>query len=88
MKRLWYASGHFDTGDAIADAVMDYAAALAVRTKSVVLHVPVDVDGEPSVVDIVLGPSTHLVAEPAAFIGSEIEDAAFVASIREAIAQL
>jgi hypothetical protein len=88
MKRLWYASGHFDTGDTIAEAVMEYAAALAVHSQAVVVHVPVEVDGEASVFDIVLGPSTQLVAEPAPFLAPEVEDHVFVASVREAITKL
>lgn len=79
MKRVTYGGGSILTGDRIADALLDYAAALARAESADHLRVPaVGADGLPAVVDVVLGPASQLLAEAEGVAGGDLEDAAFV----------
>lgn len=76
------------TGDAIAKAVLDYAAALANANQSAHLEVPGrdSLTGAKSVA-MVVGPASQILASDGEF-GPEIEDEAFVEDIKARIAEL
>jgi len=82
MKRIRYAGGSFVTGDAIADAMLDFAAELANAGKAAKLVVPsLDLEQRAEVVALVIGPSSQLLAEPVAG-DSEMLDEDFTAELR------
>jgi hypothetical protein len=81
MKRILYAGGSFLTGDDIADAVLDYAAELANAGKAAKLVVPaLDLEQQPEVVSLVVGPSSQLLAEPVS-MGHELDDDVFTGAL-------
>jgi hypothetical protein len=64
VKRLTYLSVHVYVDDAFADAVLDFAAALARSQVAETLKFnAVDEQGEPKTVSFLLGPSSSLVIE-------------------------
>jgi hypothetical protein len=64
MKRLSYLDVHIFVGDDFADAVLDFAAALARSQAAETLHFnAVDERGEPSVVGFLLGPASSLIIQ-------------------------
>lgn len=66
MKRLRYAGGSFLTGDAEADAILRYAAALANLNRAETLTVIArGEDGTVSEFELLIGPASQIVAEPA-----------------------
>jgi hypothetical protein len=82
MKRILYAGGSFLTGDAIAHAVLDYAAELANAGKAAKLDVPaLDLEQRREQVSLVVGPSSQMLAEPVA-LGQELSDDDFTENLR------
>jgi hypothetical protein len=76
MKRVHYVDASFLTGDALADAVIEYAEALAKQSTSASMDVPVVLDGGAiSSAKMLVGPASQLYAVPEAFDGDELEDA-------------
>jgi hypothetical protein len=72
MKQLRYGERTWLVGDAIADALLDHAAALA--RADLAEHVAIDVldvNGMPERVEFLLGPATMMIAEP---VPEEFED--------------
>ena len=64
MKRLTYLNVHVYVGDAFADAVLDFAAALAREGIAETLRFKaVDEQGEPKTVSFLLGPASSMVIE-------------------------
>lgn len=63
MKLIHYAGETFLTGDGIADALLDYATALARRARADRVELPVVSDGQLGRIEIVLGPASQLVVE-------------------------
>jgi hypothetical protein len=83
MKRLAYAGGSLVTGDAVTDAVLDYAAALARAGQADRIRVPaLGVDDEITVFDMVIGPASQLIAEPVDVDHDELVDPELVADLR------
>lgn len=83
MRRIVYAGGAFYTGDAIAQALMDYARELARNATADTVFVPVhSIDGDGGHVEFLLGPSSQLVTEPVTLFGPEIVDEALVTQMR------
>jgi hypothetical protein len=85
MRRIHYASGNLLTGDAIADVVVRYAAALAKRGLAVEVEVPViDANGETGSALLLLGPASQILAdnEPEA---DDLLDPEFVRATEKAI---
>lgn len=65
MRRIRYAGGTFLTGNAEADAVMRYAAALANVDRAATLTVVgVSDDGTVAEFELLVGPASQLIAEP------------------------
>lgn len=64
MKRIHYVGEEFLTGDRIAEAVMDYATALARRTRADRFDIPVMSKGRVGRIEMVVGPASQIMAEP------------------------
>lgn len=66
MKKIVYGAAGLVTSDAIADAVMHYARALALGVKADLVEIPVRLDsGEQGFAQILLGPASQIVSIPA-----------------------
>ncbi|WP_426515537.1 hypothetical protein ACPPVQ_13095 [Diaminobutyricibacter sp. McL0618] len=75
MHRVQYAGGSVLTGDVIAAALLEYAAALARNSSSATVEIPVrETDGERGIAQVLIGPASQLVSTHAPGIGDEIED--------------
>lgn len=89
MKSIHYAGDVLLTSDAIADAVILYAAALGRSDTSVELKIPVMVaGGMRSEATMVLGPASQLLAEPDLNPSGQFDDSDVVASIEQRTAAL
>lgn len=85
MKSIHYDGSVILTGDAIADAVAEYAAALGANGRTGLVRVPTfDDAGQVDEVELLLGPASELVIQTATEDELEPEDPAFVAKLREA----
>ncbi|HEV7743280.1 MAG TPA: hypothetical protein VGO65_12770 [Pseudolysinimonas sp.] len=63
MKRILYGGGSFQTDDAVADALMDYANVLAVIDSADVVRLPgLDEDGTVRQIQMLIGPSSQILA--------------------------
>jgi hypothetical protein len=88
MMQIEYAGGSILTSDEVADAVVRYAAALAVAGGAVAVDVPgITVDGLPGTFKVLLGPSSQILAEPTARSG-EIDGGAFLDEVTREIDNL
>lgn len=66
MKFLKYGDNEVLTGDAIAESVLAYAAALGQNHTTDIVEVPTaDQYGQAILVDILLGPASQIMSEPA-----------------------
>jgi hypothetical protein len=84
MKRILYSNGSFVTGDRIVDAVFDYAAALARAGVADHLRVPgLGPDDTVRDYDLVIGPASQLMAEPAETVVDEVAGDEFVEDVLE-----
>jgi hypothetical protein len=86
VKEVSYVGDAFITGDAIADAVLDYGVALANAGHADKIAVPGigrDGDGE---FELLIGPASQLSAAHVEHTGPELEDPGFVSDIRDRIA--
>lgn len=63
MKQINYSGRDLLTGDRIADAIMNYATALARRTRADRVDVPVIVAGRLTHVELILGPASQILVE-------------------------
>ena len=89
MKRIHYASGSVLTGDAIADVLVKYAAALATNTAAAEVHAPAILeDGEVGEIVMLLGPASQIMAETEHFDGPELLDDDFVNGLDDRVAAL
>ena len=91
MERIHYAGGVLLTGSDIADAIVDYAAALAARRTAASIDIPVrTVDGRTARAHLLIGPASQLVTEPidAADGEDELVDEELVANLRSATTAL
>lgn len=75
MHQVHYAGGSVLTGDVIAAALLEYAAALARNSTSVTVEIPVrETDGARGFAQVLIGPASQLVSTHAPGAGDEIED--------------
>jgi hypothetical protein len=89
MKRIHYASGSLLTGDAIADVIVRFAAALAHNNSASEVRAPVVADGGGTgEVLLLLGPASQILAEDEEYGGEELLDEPFVAEFERRIAAL
>jgi hypothetical protein len=65
MKRVYYSSGSILTGDRTADVLVRYAEALAVRTASDTIDIPIQLkNGSVGRAQFLIGPASQLVVVP------------------------
>jgi hypothetical protein len=91
MERIYYAGDHFLTGTDIARALVAYAAALAQQGSAGAIEIPVrhENDGQPGVVNFLVGPASQLVTESVEAVGyEEVRDEALVIRLRGLVAEL
>ncbi|MDR6612837.1 hypothetical protein [Leifsonia sp. 1010] len=89
MRKIVYAGSTFYTGDALAEALMDYARALARHDIADTIFVPGrTMQGDTDKVELLIGPASQIVSEPVELMGVEIEDDELVAQLRSLTAQL
>lgn len=91
MKLIHYAGETFLTGDGVADALLDYATALARRARADRVELPVLSGGELGHIEIVLGPASQLVVETRDFAevpADEVQDDEIESDIRRRTAAL
>lgn len=85
MKYIHYDSSMILTGDAIADAVLDYAAILGANSRTDTVAIPaVADDGSVTRTTVLIGPSSQLTLSAAPDDELEPEDRAFVLHLRDA----
>jgi hypothetical protein len=83
MKRIVYAGSRLLTGDDIAVAVLEYCAALADAGTAETVQIPVlGEDGARSMVTLLVGPSSQIVAEDEPTEFEELVDADTVALLK------
>ena len=89
MRRIVYAGGTLYTGDAIAEALLDYARALARNGTADTVFVPAHTaEGDPGSIELLIGPASQLVSEPVDLAGRELTDEALVGRLRSLTAAL
>jgi len=88
MKRIDYVGNDLLTGDRIADAIMNYATALARRARADRVDVPVFADGRISRVELILGPASQLLVESVQDDREEPVDDELVADLEQRTARL
>lgn len=88
MKLIHYAGQQFLTSNSIADALLDYAAALARRGRADRVSIPVLSDGAVSEVDVLIGPASQVVAEIVEDVGDGPQDDQLVDDLRRRTALL
>ena len=89
MQQITYAGGSFVTSDEVADALVDYAAALANADRAAGIDVPAN--GLPSggeSLKMLIGPASQLMALPVESDEPEPDGYEFVRDVRERIADL
>ena len=85
MKTIHYDSSAILTGDDVADAVIEYAAALSGGDRADTVEVPaVAEDGTMTTTKILIGPASELVVEDADDDELETEHTEFVQRLRSA----
>ena len=87
--RVTYAGGSFVTGDDVAKALLDYAAALGGQGKAVAIGVPaMDPAHGTLEVDLLVGPASQMIAEPFETGEPELESTEFVRELRDRVTRL
>ncbi|MDN4613310.1 hypothetical protein P5G50_02490 [Leifsonia sp. F6_8S_P_1B] len=87
MKRIHYASGSLLTGDAIAEALVAYAAALAINNAAAEVHAPAVMEnGQQGEVLMLLGPASQILVDDGE--GDDLVDTEFVADIEQKTQEL
>lgn len=80
MDRIHYAGNSFLTGTRIAHALLDYAQALAQVGASATIHVPtLNDDGSPGRSEVLIGPSSQLIASAEVSGNDDVTDDELVA---------
>lgn len=89
MRRIVYAGGTLYTGDAIAEALLDYARALARNGTADTVFVPSHTaEGDTGKTEMLIGPASQLVSEPVDLAGPELVDEQLVAQLKSKSAEL
>ncbi|MDR6970108.1 hypothetical protein [Leifsonia shinshuensis] len=84
MRRIVYAGTAFYTGDALAEALLEYSRALARRDIADTVFVPGrTAQGDVGPVEVLIGPASQIVSEPADEVGPDLEDDEMVARLRQ-----
>jgi chaperonin GroEL (HSP60 family) len=89
MRTIIYAGGELVTGDAIAAALLDYAAALAESDTADTVDFPVrSDDGSTSTATILIGPASQIMLKEADHGVDELVDAVVVTQLSNAARSL
>ena len=89
MRKITYAGTAFYTGDALAEALLEYARALARHDiADTVFVLGRTTQGDVDQIEVLLGPASQMVSEPIELVGSELEDPDLVRRLGELTAQL
>ncbi|WP_348788014.1 hypothetical protein [Leifsonia sp. NPDC080035] len=89
MRRIVYAGGTLYTGDAIAEALLAYARALARNGTADTVFVPAHTaEGDDGTIELLVGPASQLVSEPVELAGPELADDDLVERLRTLTAEL
>jgi hypothetical protein len=89
VRKIIYAGGSFITSDAVADALLEYAAALANANRAATIHVPSELaHDQPSDVSVLVGPASQLMAEEVESEGPDPDGGEFVNTVGVRIRQL
>ncbi|MGR0319054.1 hypothetical protein [Agromyces sp. ZXT2-3] len=89
MDRIHYAGGELLTGSAIADAVIEYAAALASQRTAASIDIPIRAaDGTTAHAQLLIGPASQLLSEPVETDQDELQDEDLVTRLRAATTAL
>jgi hypothetical protein len=89
MQQITYAGGTFVTSDEIADALVDYAAALANAARAAGIDVPANgLPGGGSSLKMLVGPASQLLVSPVDSKDDAPDGDAFVKDVRERIEDL
>ncbi|MBW8871874.1 MAG: hypothetical protein JF618_06795 [Leifsonia sp.] len=89
MRKIAYAGTTFYTGDDLAEALMEYARALARHDIADTIFVPGrTVNGDLDRIEMLVGPASQIVSEPIELVGPEIRDEELVAKLRTLTAEL
>lgn len=84
MERIYYAGSSFLTGDAIAQALVNYARFLVAHRSTAAVDIPIrNSDGSKGRASFLLGPTTQLVSKSEWSSETEIEDATLVSRLRD-----
>lgn len=84
MKRVYYASGSVLTGDRVAEAIVRYAGALAMRDCSDVIDIPISLgDGRTARAQLLIGPASQFFVIPEAEVQEGPEDEATIADLTQ-----
>jgi hypothetical protein len=85
MKYIHYDAASIMTGDAIAEAVVAYAAVLGANGRTDTVHVPtMDEHGIATTATVLIGPASQIVVDDAPDDELEPEDPAFIERLRRA----
>jgi hypothetical protein len=88
MKELSYSGESMVTTDAIGDAVVEYARALASHDSADVVDIPVIADHTESVASLMLGPAAQLLVRPAHTKNVSLRDGEAIDRLRRGLASL
>ena len=84
MERIYYAGSSFLTGNAIAQALVNYARFLVAHHSTAAVDIPIrNADGSEGRASFLLGPTTQLVSKSEWSGDAELEDDAIVARLHD-----
>jgi hypothetical protein len=84
MKRVYYASGSVLTSDRMAEAIVRYAGAFAMRDGSDVIDIPISLgDGRAARAQLLIGPASQFVVIPEAEAQEGPEDEATIKDLAQ-----
>lgn len=82
MKRVSYSGQVFLTGDAVADALLEYAAVLARAGQADRVTVPgIGEGGRVTRFDLLVGPASQIIAEAVEHLNEDLVDEALIADL-------
>lgn len=89
MHEVSYAGGSFVTSDEVAEALIDYAAALANAVRAATVDVPATgLAGGHGSLQVLVGPASQLMSSPVDSDGTVADGEAFVEDMRKRIQKL
>lgn len=83
MQIIMYAGGDFLTGDAIADALLEYSRALGEEDGAQLVEIPIrESDGSQTTARFLIGPASQIVAKAVSSDSDELVDVEVVERLR------